>query len=116
MEILENPKQSRDYKNNFNIMKKALFLLGAFAAMSLVGCNGKNDCACAILDSDSKIFVCSADYEENANYNINIGTTLDVIDFDGECIDVVWTDLPTNNDKEWATLNPKDYTLKCKEM
>ena len=92
-------------------MKKALFLLGAFAAMSLVGCNGKNDCACAIFDFEGNISQASEKYIVDADLN-RAGTSLDVIDFDGECIDVVWTDLP---DGRWLNMG-SDFTLKCKEM
>lgn len=91
-------------------MKKVLFVLGAFAAMSLASCSGKQDCACAIVDSEGAIFVCSADYEENANYNV--GTSLDVKDFEGECTDVKWTDLTGS---QWGDMGT-DFVLKCKEM
>jgi hypothetical protein len=105
MENLENPKQSRG-KNNFNIMKKVLFVLGAIGAMSLVACNGTKDCACDIYDADGLVWVTSTEAGVNG--------TLDVLEFDGECEDATWKDLPTDNDKHWAEL-ATDFTLKCKE-
>lgn len=93
-------------------MKKTLFVLGAFAAMSLVGCNGKNDCACAILDTEGSVFVASEKYVKDADKNKDVGTSLDVTDFDGECSDVVWEDLQSS---KWAGMG-SDFALKCKEM
>ena len=86
-------------------MKKVLFVLGAFAAMSLVACSGKSDCACDILDETGNVYVHSTDE--------NVNGTLDVLDFDGDCKDVKWSNLPTDNNKDWASLEALNYTLKC---
>lgn len=89
-------------------MKKVLFVLGAFAAMSLVACSGKTDCACDLVDSTGQLpTIHSTDTDVNG--------TLDVLEFDGDCKDVKWSNLPKDNNKDWASLETLGYTLKCAE-
>lgn len=87
-------------------MKRVLFLLGAFAAMSLVGCNGTKDCACDIYDVDGIVSVSSTDAGVNGS--------LDVLEFDGECTDVTWANLPVTS-HAWSEMAVEGYTLKCSE-
>lgn len=86
-------------------MKKVLFVLGAFAAMSFVACSGKTDCACDLVSSDPSIYPNVSHTEANGS--------LDVLEFDGDCKDVKWTDLPSSS-ANWASL-AEFYTLKCAE-
>ncbi len=88
-------------------MKKVLFVLGAIAAMSLVACNGTKDCACDLIHNDGTLPTIRSTDD-------NVNGTLDVLEFDGECTDVTWTDLPTS-DKNWPELASMGYTLKCAE-
>lgn len=88
-------------------MKKVLFVLGAFAAMSLVACSGKTDCACDLVNSTGELpTIHSTDADVNG--------TLDVLEFDGDCKDVKWTDLKTSS-KDWPSLAALGYTLTCAE-
>jgi len=87
-------------------MKRVLFLLGAFAAMSLVGCNGTKDCACDIYDVDGIVSVSSTDAGVNGS--------LDVLEFDGECTDATWADL-SSSAAAWGEMAELGYTLKCSE-
>ena len=64
-------------------MKKALFLLGAVAAMGFVACNSTSDCECTMgFDNTQEV--------------------VEVLEFDGECSDVTadllpeaWRDIET---------------------
>lgn len=80
-------------------MKKVLFVLGAFAAISLTACSGKVDCACDILiDNESQLE----------------GVLLDASEFDGDCKDVKWADLDNAAWHNGATTFPS-AVLKCTE-
>ena len=87
-------------------MKKVLFLLGAFAAMSLVACSGKTDCACDLVNNGV-----DPDYLNVSHTEAN--GSLDVLEFDGDCKDVKWSDLPSSS-ANWASMSAF-YTLKCAE-
>lgn len=88
-------------------MKKVLFVLGAFAAMSLVACSGKTDCACDLVNTvDPSTYPTISHTEANG--------TLDVLEFDGECTDIVWSDLPSSS-ANWASMAVDGYVLKCAE-
>lgn len=88
-------------------MKKVLFVLGAFAAMSLVGCNSEKDCACDIYNVDGIVEIRSTDD--------GVDSSLDVLEFDGECKDVNWSDLPAST-HGWAVMAEFGYSLKCEEI
>lgn len=63
-------------------MKKALFLLGAVAAMGFVACNSTSDCECSVgFDNTDPVIV-------------------EVLEFDGECSAVTADLLP----EEWRDI------------
>lgn len=89
-------------------MKKVLFALSLAAAFSFVACNGKSDCACHITDKTTgEVFVTNAE----------ASGTLDVSDFDGDCKDVAWSDLPSSS-HNWSSLagdTATTYQLVCQD-
>lgn len=90
-------------------MKKVLFALSLVAAFSFVACNGKSDCVCNITDKTTgEVYMHHNDEDVNG--------TLDISDFDGDCKDASWSDLPSSS-KDWASLNDSvvSYNLVCKD-
>lgn len=74
-------------------MKKALFLLGAVAAMGFVACNPTSDCDCAV-------------GFDNTNQE-----TVEVLEFEGECSEVTADLLP----EEWKDIESLGGTFSCVE-
>ena len=72
-------------------MKKALFLLGAVAAMGFVACNSTSDCDCTISMGDIEVPV------------------IEVLEFDGACEEITATDLPA----EYQDYADYDFTMTC---
>ena len=73
-------------------MKKALFLLGAVAAMGFVACNSTSDCDCTIGDGLTS-------------------NVVEVLEFDGACEEITATDLPA----EYQDYADYDFTMTCVE-
>ena len=72
-------------------MKKALFLLGAVAAMGFVACNSTSDCDCTISMGDIPV--------------------IEVLEFDGECSEVTADLFP----EEWKDIEELGGTFSCVE-
>ncbi|MFA7081912.1 MAG: hypothetical protein WC135_04790 [Bacteroidales bacterium] len=99
-------------------MKRVLFVLGAFAAMSLVGCDGKQDCACGLVERGTgQTIVASPDYLDSAVANEGVlEGSLNIMEFDGECTDATWTDLSATGQVWKGAAEIGELDLKCKEM
>ena len=74
-------------------MKKALFLLGAVAAMGFVANNSTSDCDCTISMGDIQVPV------------------IEVLEFDGECSEVTADLFP----EEWRDIESLGGTFSCVE-
>lgn len=73
-------------------MKKALFLLGAVAAMGFVACNPTSDCDCTVgFDGTTEI--------------------VEVLEFEGECSEVTADLLP----EAWRDIESLGGTFSCVE-
>lgn len=64
-------------------MKKILFVLGVVAAFSFAACDSTKDCACDIVNEGDGTVV------ERAS---EVGGNLDVLEFDGDCADITWSE------------------------
>lgn len=64
-------------------MKKVLFVLGVAAAFSFAACDSAKDCACDIVNEGDGTVVMSAS---------DVDGKLDVLEFDGDCADITWSD------------------------
>lgn len=64
-------------------MKKVLFVLGIAAAFSFAACDSAKDCACDIVNEGDGTVVERASAVEG---------NLDVLEFDGDCADITWSD------------------------
>ena len=73
-------------------MKKALFLLGAVAAMGFVACNSTSDCDCTIGDGLTS-------------------NVVEVLEFEGECSEVTADLFP----EEWKDIEELGGTFSCVE-
>lgn len=74
-------------------MKKALFLLGAVAAMGFVACNSTSDCDCTV------------------GFDNTDPVNVEVLEFDGECSDVTADLFP----EEWQDIEGLGGTFSCVE-
>ncbi|MDR0970839.1 MAG: hypothetical protein LBM25_00430 [Bacteroidales bacterium] len=72
-------------------MKKILFVLGVFAALSFTACNTKSDCTCTMA------------YSGNSQ-------SIDITDFDGDCKDINWDNIPG-----WENGASLGFTFECKD-
>ena len=86
-------------------MKKVLFALSLVAAFSFVACNGTSDCACTIKMSDGTTVKPGDD---------GVGESLYINDFDGDCKDANWSDLPSSS-HDWASVADSGTTLSCED-
>ena len=73
-------------------MKKALFLLGAVAAMGFVACNPTSDCDCTLSTEMTEV-------------------TIPVLEFEGECSEVTADLLP----EAWRDIESLGGTFSCVE-
>lgn len=73
-------------------MKKALFLLGAVAAMGFVACNPTSDCDCTL----------STEFADQV---------IEVLEFDGECSEISADAFP----EEWRDIEEIGGTFSCVE-
>lgn len=85
-------------------MKKVLFVLVGVAAMSIVACNPKNDCACDILDAETNEVLL-------ANATAQPAGSLDMLEYDGECADITWNEYTGI----WKTMQAANTKIKCVE-
>ena len=74
-------------------MKKALFLLGAVAAMGFVACNSTSDCDCTISMGDIEVPV------------------IEVLEFEGECSEIAADAFP----EEWRDIEEIGGKFSCVE-
>lgn len=84
-------------------MKKVLFALSLFAAFTFAACDDTSDCVCNIKDSNGTILV---------NHSEATNGSLDIKDFDGDCKDAAWSDLP---DTTWTSMEATGVKLVCEE-
>lgn len=64
-------------------MKKILFVLAIAASFSFAACNSTKDCACDIVnETDGTVVMRASD----------VNGQLDVLQFDGNCEDITWSD------------------------
>jgi hypothetical protein len=86
-------------KKKLKLMKKILFVLGVFAVLSFTACNATSDCEC-VVDM----------YGDGAGRIIPM--ELEVRNFEGDCDDVDWNDLPLYLDEEEVDII---ISIECKE-
>ncbi len=73
-------------------MKKALFLLGAVAAMGFVACNSTSDCDCTLSTEMTEV-------------------TIPVLEFEGECSEIAADAFP----EEWRDIEEIGGKFSCVE-
>ena len=73
-------------------MKKALFLLGAVAAMGFVACNSTSDCGCTLSTEMTEV-------------------TIPVLEFEGECSEIAADAFP----EEWRDIEEIGGKFSCVE-
>jgi hypothetical protein len=87
-------------------MKKILLSLGVFAVLSFTACDSDSD-----LDSDLNLNK-KSDCECVVSFMGESSSPIDVLDFEGDCSDIGWNDLPA----QWQILEEDaDFSFECTE-
>ena len=69
-------------------MKKILFVLGVVAAFSFAACDSTKDCACDVVnEGDGTVVLTPAEVA-----GLGKAGSLDVLEFDGDCADITWSE------------------------